>query len=106
MTKDAKTIMSKDEAVIEALQNRLAERIAMGDTCGPFIAAIADRDGNILAEAANSVVDSGQSHCHAEGSNLPEQARGRDARRIEPEFTIQGGRIEVKTAFSPICGER
>ena len=78
MTKDAKTIMSKDEAVIEALQNRLAERIAMGDTCGPFIAAIADRSGKILSEAANSVVDSGQSHCHAEMNaiSLAERALG------------------------------
>ena len=52
--------------MLERLQKRLAERLAKGDTCGPFIAAIADRDGNILSEAANSVVDSRQSHCHAE----------------------------------------
>ena len=58
--------MTRDETIINGLQARLAERIASGDTCGPFIAAIADRDGKIIAEAANSVVDSGQSHCHAE----------------------------------------
>ncbi len=67
-----------DEAMVEGLQKRLAERIAKGETCGPFIAAIADRDGNILAEAANSVVDSGQSNCHAEMNaiSLAEQKLG------------------------------
>ena len=55
-----------DENIILALQQRLGERIEKGDTCGPFIAAIVDKEGNIIAEAANSVVDSGQSHCHAE----------------------------------------
>lgn len=70
--------MTRDEAIVEGLQKRLAERIASGDTCGPFIAAIADRDGNILSEAANSVVDSGQSHCHAEMNaiSLAEQKLG------------------------------
>ena len=58
--------MTRDEAIMEGLQARLAERIAKGDGCGPFIAAIADGEGNIVAEAANSVVISGQSHCHAE----------------------------------------
>ena len=58
--------MTRDEAIIEGLQARLAERIAKGDGCGPFIAAVADGEGNIIAEAANSVVASGQSHCHAE----------------------------------------
>lgn len=51
---------------MEWLQARLAERLAKGDVCGPFIAAIAGRDGKIIAEAANSVVSSGHSHCHAE----------------------------------------
>ena len=69
---------SRDAAMIEALQKRLAERIAKGDTCGPFIAAIVDCDGNVLSEAANSVVDSGQSHCHAEMNaiSLAERALG------------------------------
>ena len=58
--------MSRDESIMEGLQTRLAERIAKGDNCGPFIAAIADGEGKIVAEAANSVVASGQSHCHAE----------------------------------------
>lgn len=95
MTKDAKTIMSKDEAVIEALQNRLAERIAMGDTCGPFIAAIADRDGNILAEAANSVVDSGQSHCHAEMNaiSLAERKLG--------QWNLSGRGLTLYTSAEP-----
>ena len=67
-----------DEDVIEGLQKRLAERLAKGNTCGPFIAAIADRSGKILSEAANSVVDSGQSHCHAEMNaiSLAERALG------------------------------
>lgn len=75
-----KTIcLSKDEAVIEGLQKRLAARLAQGDTCGPFLAAILDRDGNVLAEAANSVVASGQSHCHAEMNaiSLAERQLGR-----------------------------
>jgi tRNA(Arg) A34 adenosine deaminase TadA len=58
--------MTRDEVMVEELQKRLAERIAGGSACGPFMAAIADAEGNVLAEAANSVVESGQSHCHAE----------------------------------------
>lgn len=62
--------MTKDEEIIKGLQERLAARLASGDTCGPFIAAIVDREGNIIAEAANSVVKSAQSHCHAEMNAL------------------------------------
>ena len=59
-------VLSRDEAIMEGLQARLAERIAKGDNCGPFIAGVVDGEDNIVAEAANSVVASGQSHCHAE----------------------------------------
>ena len=59
-----------DESFVKGLQARLADRLAKGDTCGPFIAAVVDGDGGIVAEAVNSVVDSGQSHCHAEVNAL------------------------------------
>ena len=55
-----------DETVMAGLQARLAARLESGATCGPFCAAVVDRDGAIVAEAVNSVVDSGQSNCHAE----------------------------------------
>lgn len=55
-----------DIAIMLGLQARLLSRIEKGDKCGPFAAAIAGPDGAILAEAANSVVSSCRSHCHAE----------------------------------------
>lgn len=53
------------ENIIRALQSELSERIAR-DGCGPFLAAVYDANGTLLAKAANSVVQEQCSHCHAE----------------------------------------
>ena len=68
-------MLNLDETIMEGLQARLAERIAKGDACGPFIAAIAGSDGKIIAEAANSVVASGHSRCHAEMNAIAQAER-------------------------------
>ena len=47
-----------------ALQEELKTYIAQG--AGPFLAAIYDEHGNVIAKAANSVVQKKCSHCHAE----------------------------------------
>ena len=49
---------------IVRLQNKLPDYIADGS--GPFLAAVYDRQGRLVAETANSVVRDGCSHCHAE----------------------------------------
>jgi len=48
------------------LQETLRGKIAAGEGCGPFYAAIVDADGNVVAEAANDVVNAKCSHRHAE----------------------------------------
>ncbi|MCQ2410680.1 MAG: nucleoside deaminase [Elusimicrobiaceae bacterium] len=50
--------------IILALQEELKTRIVKGS--GPFLAAIYDEKGNLIAKAANSVVHENCSHCHAE----------------------------------------
>ena len=54
----------KATQIILALQEELKERIAQG--AGPFLAAIYDEQGNLVAKAANSVVQERCSHNHAE----------------------------------------
>lgn len=58
--------MNHDEAMIRKLQATLLKKIREGDACGPFYAAVVDAEGQIIAEAANSVVASRCSHHHAE----------------------------------------
>lgn len=54
-----------DGEFILGLQERLLERIRTTN-CGPFLAAVVDRDGKIIAEEANGVVATKCSHGHAE----------------------------------------
>lgn len=58
--------MNQDEAMIKKLQETLLTKIRAGAACGPFYAAVADAEGKIVAESANSVVSSRCSHHHAE----------------------------------------
>ena len=55
-----------DEQIMRGLQADLQTRIRTGSGCGPFMAAVYDRQGNCLVSATNSVVTSGCSHSHAE----------------------------------------
>ena len=48
------------------LQAKLLEAIRADVPCGPFMAAIYDREGNCLAGATNTVEASNCSHNHAE----------------------------------------
>ena len=60
----------RDERIIRELQAKLLDKIRAGAGCGPFYAAVADAAGELVAEAANSVVQSGCSHRHAEMNAL------------------------------------
>lgn len=51
--------------LMTSLQEELRERIR-SSKCGPFLAAIYDEEGTLIAKAANSVVEEKCSHCHAE----------------------------------------
>ena len=57
---------SEDERIILELQAELLKQIRGGSDCGPFMAAVYDRDGNCLSRAFNTVVGENCSHCHAE----------------------------------------
>lgn len=50
--------------ILLGLQQELKRYIAKGH--GPFLAAIYDSDGNLIAKTANSVVNKSCSHNHAE----------------------------------------
>lgn len=50
--------------IILRLQTELKKHIAQGS--GPFLAAVYDDDGNLIAQTANSVVSEGCSNNHAE----------------------------------------
>lgn len=56
--------VEKAVPVILSLQEELKTHISKG--AGPFLAAIYDRRGNLVAKAANSVVNKNCSHNHAE----------------------------------------
>ncbi len=56
---------SKHQSIMTALQEELRER-SRSSKCGPFLAAIYDEEGTLIAKAANSVVEEQCSHCHAE----------------------------------------
>ena len=58
--------MPSDEEVMLGLQAKLMQAVRDGEPCGPFMAAICDREGNCLAEAMNTVEASNCSHNHAE----------------------------------------
>ena len=63
---DGSEAFREDARILRELQGELLARIRGGSNCGPFMAAIYDRDGRRLVEAVNSVVDANCSHNHAE----------------------------------------
>lgn len=58
------TKQTKATQIIEQLQTELYKYIANG--AGPFLAAVYDAKGNLIAKAANSVINETCSHNHAE----------------------------------------
>lgn len=56
--------LAQAEKIILQLQQELPSYIANGS--GPFLAAIYDEQGNLIAKEANSVINEGCSHNHAE----------------------------------------
>lgn len=56
------------QKIILELQNELKEKIKTGS--GPFLAAIYDENGNLIAKAANSVVSENCSNNHAEMNTI------------------------------------
>ena len=63
---DGSEAFREDARIIRELQGELLARIRGGSDCGPFMAAIYDREGHRLVEATNSVVTTNCSHGHAE----------------------------------------
>ena len=62
--------LSVAREIIIGLQNELKDYIAGGS--GPFLAAIYDKDGRLIAKRANSVVSEVCSHNHAEMNAIKE----------------------------------
>ena len=60
--------LSLAQKIITDLQNELPKYIAKGS--GPFLAAIYDGKGNLIAKEANSVVSENCSHNHAEMNTI------------------------------------
>ncbi|MBR2299360.1 MAG: nucleoside deaminase [Alphaproteobacteria bacterium] len=60
---DDKKLQKASEIILE-LQNEMPKYISNGS--GPFLAAIYDNQGNLIAKEANSVVSQNCSHNHAE----------------------------------------
>ena len=58
------------QKIILALQQELADKIAGGENCGPFLAAIYDEKRRLIAKEANSVVADNCSHAHAEMNTI------------------------------------
>lgn len=56
--------LAQAEKIILQLQQELPNYIANGS--GPFLAAVYDEKGNLVAKEANSVINEGCSHNHAE----------------------------------------
>ena len=56
--------LSNADKIMLDLQHELKKYINKG--CGPFLAAIYDSKGNLIAKAANSVINKSCSHNHAE----------------------------------------
>lgn len=56
--------LANAKKIINELYNELPDYIARGH--GPFLAAIYDKNGNLIAKTANSVVINQNSHNHAE----------------------------------------
>lgn len=56
--------LAQAEKIILQLQQELPSYIANGS--GPFLAAMYDEQGNLVAKEANSVINEGCSHNHAE----------------------------------------
>ena len=60
--------LSRAKEIILSLQKELPEYIAKGS--GPFLAAIYDSQGHLIAKEANSVVTENCSHNHAEMNTI------------------------------------
>lgn len=75
---ETKTVISNEEINYEKLSR--AKEIILGlqkdledltnNGAGPFVAAIYDADGNLIAKEANSVVNDTCSNCHAEMNTI------------------------------------
>jgi tRNA(Arg) A34 adenosine deaminase TadA len=70
--------------IIAGLQRELITRIQTAGDCGPFLAAVYDREGRLIAKEANSVVHDKCSHCHAEMNALKAAERKLDTFDLAP----------------------
>ena len=58
--------LKQAQKIILRLQQELNKKIDSGKDCGPFLAAIYDETGHLIAKKANQVVHNQCSHDHAE----------------------------------------
>jgi tRNA(Arg) A34 adenosine deaminase TadA len=76
------TKLAKAQKIITDLQKELKNYIAEGS--GPFLAAIYDTNGNLIAKAANSVVSKKCSHNHAEMNTIKLAEENLDTYDLSP----------------------
>lgn len=81
------------EKIIVALQRELKDYIAKGS--GPFLAAIFDEQGHLIAKEANSVVLENCSHCHAEMNVI------RAAQRVLKTYDLSPYRLSLYVTAEP-----
>lgn len=58
--------LKKAQKIILSLQQELDKKINNGSGCGPFLAAVYDENGRLIAKRTNQVVNNQCSHDHAE----------------------------------------
>ncbi len=79
--------------IISGLQLELEECVKEG--CGPFVAAIYDSDGNLVAKSSNSVVNDKCSHNHAEINVI------REAERVLNTYNLAPYRLKLYVTSEP-----
>ena len=79
--------------IILDLQQELCERITEG--AGPFLAAIYDEKGQLIAKEANSVVSEGCSHNHAEMNTI------KAAEKVLGTYDLSGHHLSLYVTAEP-----
>ena len=85
--------LKRAKEIILNLQEELKDYIAAGS--GPFLAAIYDADGNLIAKEANSVVKEKCSHNHAEMNTI------RAAEKALNTYDLSGRNLSLYVTAEP-----
>ena len=89
---DAKKI-EKASKIIASLQQELKDYTSKGS--GPFLAAIYDENGNLIAKTANSVVSKCCSHNHAEMNAI------REAEKVLGTYDLSSHNLSIYVTAEP-----